>query len=92
MKKRHIKCISATLMAALFISLNSLSLAAFTMDLPSEGEIFLKHDGHGQYSIATSVRRGHLTSYSTNQSTGDIVVATATENEDLYSLSGTIMH
>ena len=72
---------------AMVLSTSPETFAAAIFATPDEGEIFVKFDGHGQYTEVTNAVRTNIAQYANVQDVGRVVVATETDDGDLYFLS-----
>lgn len=88
MKSARMKSVSVIMAVMLLVCTSPGAFAASLIDIPSQGEIFLQFDGHGQYTEVTSAVKTLITNDVNTNDIGCVVVATATDDEDLYYLSG----
>lgn len=87
MKQIKVKIISTIMVLAMFISASPEAFAATIFSTPAENEIFVQFDGHGQYTEVDSAVRTNIAQVSDTQEVGCVVVATKTDDDDLYLLS-----
>lgn len=87
MRRTRAKIISTIMVLAMVISTSPEAFAAAIFATPAEGEIFVRFDGHGQYTEVTNAVRTNIAQDANVQDVGRVVVATETDDEDLYFLS-----
>ena len=87
MKRAKTKIVSALLVLITIISASPAAFAAAIVATPKNNEVFVQYDGHGQYTEVPSAVRTNITQEVNSQETGRVVIATATEDKDLYFLS-----
>ena len=87
MRRTRAKIISTIMVLAMVISISPEAFAAAIFVTPAEGEIFVQFDGHGQYTEVTNAVRTNIAQDANGQDVGRVVVATETDDEDLYFLS-----
>ena len=87
MKRTRAKIVSMIMVLVMVISTSPEVFATAILATPAEDEIFVRFDGHGQYTEVANAIRTDIVQDANVQDVGRVVVATATDDEDLYFLS-----
>lgn len=88
MKNAKTKIISTIMSLMMLAGLSQGAFAAPLIEVPSEDEIFLQFNGHGQYTEVANAFSANIASNLETQEAGNVIIATTTDDQDLYFLSG----